>query len=350
MIGERLKRARAAAGMSMRALADKAGISANMIKKYEHNLSMPSSGKIIILAKALGIKSEYFFRPTNVTLEAVQYRNRHKFSNHSLKKIEASVLEQVERWMELVNIYPSFPIKPFSPPISTPRSLNSLDEVDGYANQVRKSWDLGLNPIRELIDALEANGLLVIVTDIASNERFDGLNAIVGNQKIIVISSNWPGDRQRFTLAHELAHIVLNGKLSKGINVEYACDRFAASFLLPSEAIKSYLGESRNHLEDKELQLLKQEFGISMQACLRRAKDLGIITESEFKKAHKKFKDNDWLANEPGVEYEKQKTILLEQLVFRALGEELINESKAAEILGISQMKFHHTRRLGNVA
>ena len=60
MIGERLKRARAAAGLSMQALGEQAGVSANMIKKYEHDVSMPSSSMLLKLGKALGVRSEYF--------------------------------------------------------------------------------------------------------------------------------------------------------------------------------------------------------------------------------------------------------------------------------------------------
>ena len=72
MIGERLKRARAAAGLSMRALAEKADVSANMIKKYEHDQSMPGSRVLIALAKALNVRSEYFFRSVEIQLEGVE--------------------------------------------------------------------------------------------------------------------------------------------------------------------------------------------------------------------------------------------------------------------------------------
>ena len=76
MIGERIKRARAAAGLSMQALGKQVGVSANMIKKYEHNVSMPGSAVLIKLGKALGVRTEYFFRPINVNLSGVEYRKR----------------------------------------------------------------------------------------------------------------------------------------------------------------------------------------------------------------------------------------------------------------------------------
>ena len=98
MIGERLIRARAASGLSMKALGDAAGVSANMIKKYEHDISMPSSGVLIKLSKALQVRSEYFFRPSKVKLSAVEYRKRANTPKSILKRIEADVLDQAERW------------------------------------------------------------------------------------------------------------------------------------------------------------------------------------------------------------------------------------------------------------
>ena len=61
MIGERLKRARDAAGLSMQSLGKQAGVSAPMIQKYERDESMPSSSVLIQLAKALNVRTEFFF-------------------------------------------------------------------------------------------------------------------------------------------------------------------------------------------------------------------------------------------------------------------------------------------------
>ena len=74
MFGERLLRARTAAGLSMQALAQAVGLSANMIKKYEHGVSMPSSDSLLKLAKALSVRVEYFFRPVTVQLSNIEYR------------------------------------------------------------------------------------------------------------------------------------------------------------------------------------------------------------------------------------------------------------------------------------
>lgn len=346
MIGDRLKRARAAAGLSMQALGEQVGVSATMIKKYEHNESMPSSGVLIKLAKSLGVRSEYFFRPVHIELKGVEYRKRASASASLLKIIEADVLDQAERWQELANLWPEFPVPAFSVPDGLPGQVGALSEIDAFADAVRAAWKLGQNPIPDLIDELEARGVLVIVTNVDEKAKFDGLQAEVAGKPVIVVSANWPGDRQRFTLAHELGHLLLHERLAEGLDEEKACNRFASAFLLPASAIRQALGSKRHSLEARELLFLKMEWGISMQACLYRALDLEIINPGLQRNMAINFSRRGWRTREPGNPCPMECTVLFQQLVYRALGEGIIGESKAAELLGMSLMKFHQARKL----
>ena len=349
MIGERLHRARAAAGLSMQALAEQSGLSANAIKKYEHNLNMPASGNLLKLAKALGVRSEYFFRPATVTLGPVEYRKRAATPQKLLAKIEADVLDQAERWSELVNLWPQFPIAPFRMPACLPENIAGMDELDAMADALRAEWQLGRNPVPDLIDTLEQRGLRVIVSNVDQDGRFDGLQAVVDGQPLIVVSGSWPGDRQRLTLAHELGHLLLHGRLGEKVDEEKACHRFAAAFLLPASELRIRLGARRHHLEVQELYLLKHEFGLSMQACLYRCADLGIIDDRLRQKMFMLFSVRGWRRNEPGEALPPEETRLFPQLVYHALAEGIVTESKAAELLGIPLMKFHKARMLESV-
>ena len=93
---------------------------------------------------------------------------------------------------------------------------------------------LGLNPIADLTDTLEGLGLLVIVVD-RRESGFSGLTAQARTEDgreypVVAVSQRWPGDRQRFTLAHELGHLLLDGRLADDLNEEKAADRFAGAF------------------------------------------------------------------------------------------------------------------------
>ncbi len=349
MFAERLMRARKAAGLSMGALAKEIGVSANAIKKYEHGDNLPSSPNLLKLAKALGVRTEYFFRPVKVSLEGIEYRKRVSTSKKLLDQINGNVMEQAERWQELLDLYPDSikPVPAFEIPDNLPEQVGSYDEIEAMANCVRKTWVLGLNPISEMIDTLESKGIMIISTDVASSKKFDGLAGSIERAPVVVISSHQPGDRQRFTLAHELGHLALSGRLSAGLDEEKACNHFAGAFLLPKPALLQQMGEQRSAIEPLELYMLKHEFGISMMAILVRLGQCGVISESRQKQYFMAFNKQGWRTEEPGKAYPQEETLLFKQLVYRALGEGYIGESKAAELMGIPLSGFHKERKLG---
>lgn len=347
MIGERIQQARKAAGFSQRALGDKTGVSAMAISKYERNDSVPSSGVMLSLAKALGVRTEYFFRRVSVTLKNVNHREHDDLPKKEEEKVLADVQDQLERWVELEEVAPM----PWSIPFSLPDDLNNLindyDEVEDIAIQMRNYWNLGLNPIPDLIDTLEAKGIKVFITHYDGHKNFNGLSAQVNDAPVVVVGESWVGDRQRFTLAHELGHLVLHGLLSDDIDEERACHRFAGAFLAPKDSVIDIFGSRRTHLELQELFLLKHEWGLSMQAWSYRVKDLNIIsnvTHSNLWRNHlRKWKMAE---KEPGEQCKKEETRLFSQLVYRALAEDMISESKAAELLGMSLSELHSCRKM----
>ena len=348
MFAERLVRARKAAGLSMNALASEVGLSANAIKKYEHGTTMPSSSNLLKLAKALKVRSEYFFRPTKVKLQGVEYRKRTNTPQKVLNRINGDILEQAERWQELLELYPDSvkPIPEFALPDELPAQITGLEQVEELAIQMRHAWDLGLKPIHDMIDMLEAKGIMIITTDVATNKKFDGLAGKIGSTPVVVISTAQSGDRQRFTLAHELGHLVVHGRLTEGLDEEKVCNAFAGAFLLPAQSLIEHLSDKRRHIEPRELFILKHEYGISMLATLFRAGQCGIITPATQKNLFVLFGKNGWRTQEPGKAYPHESTHLHQQLVYRALGEEYIGESKAAELLGMSVSNFHKERKL----
>ena len=78
-----------------------------------------------------------------------------------------------------------------------------------------------------------------------------------------MISCELVGDRQRFTLLHELSHILLDGRLPKKLNLEMVCNRLAGAFLVPTSEVVQQLGNKRSWLESRYVYLLKHERGLS---------------------------------------------------------------------------------------
>lgn len=352
MIGIRLKMAREAKNLSMQGLADLVGLSANMIKKYEHNTSMPSSDVLLRLMDVLGVEMDFLFRPVQVELGEVEYRTKSSTPKKLLKQITVDVTNQAERWLTLKELWLDFPVKPYCLEADLP-TVHSLDDIEQFADALREYWQLGTNPIPKMIDLLEDLGIIIIVSDVNTDNKFDGLQAVINNTPVIVVSSAWSGDRQRFTLAHELGHLVLPAYLSHDLpddwNIEKACNRFAGAFLLPKSRMIHEFGEKRQKIYVKELAYLKREYGLSMRAIAYRAKDLGIITATYHKSINIIFNQKGWHKQEPEV-YASEHTHTFKQLVYRAVAEQIISESKGAELLGMPIYQFIQEQTLSNGA
>lgn len=346
MFNTRLYRARKAAGFSLRDLGERVGVSHAAIKKYEDGIAMPSSDILLGLSRALGVRTEYFFRPESVALAGIEYRKRSSLPKKRLEAITHEVIDQIERRIELENLFPRPPVKAFGIGGGLPDEVAKMEAIEAVAECVREAWDLGFDPIPDLIDVLETNGVRVFMIDADGESKFDGLAARVNEMPIVVVGRHWPGDRQRFTLAHELGHLVLADRLSADLDEELASNRFAGAFLFPRTSVRQELGEHRNAIELKELGLLKEEFGLSMAGILYRARDLGIISPAYRDEQAKLFRLNGWHLKEPGGDHPAEKAHVFEQLLFHALAEEYIGESKAAELMNMPLQQFRRVRSM----
>jgi len=328
VIGERLKMARKMAGMSQQELGERAGVSRMSISKYERDINVPKSQVLIKLAKALGVKIEYLLRPVEVRLSEPMFRKRTALP----KKKEYQILEKTRDWVEryleveaLFNDTPQYSIP------NIENSIMELDDVEEAVLQLRKEWDLGLDPIDNLLEVLEDKGIKVWTID-QEHDHFDALEICANDETpILVVRGGISGDRQRFDLAHELGHMLLD--VDEALDEEKAAHRFAGAFLAPKPKVFEELGRNRQHLSVKELLILKQKYGLSMQAWIYRAKDLGIISQSKMRQMFIEIRKRNWHKEEPGEQIEPERPQRLKQLVLRALAENVITRPRAEELL-----------------
>ena len=334
-IGERLKSARRAAGLSQRALAEAAGISAMAISKYERQLDIPGSDILLRLAQALEVQTEYFLRPVTITVTPPTYRRRASLPKKQEKAITGQVQEWLERYLDVESLFgepPRFAL----PPAFNPR-ITSLEEVEEAALSLRRAWRLGQGPVESLVEVLEEHGIRV--GQVKSHNDFDALTLWANNHTpVIVVKKEIPGDRQRFSLAHELGHLVLEP--AGDVDAEKAANRFAGAFLVPAPAARRELGPRRQTLHIFELHLLKHKYGLSMQAWIYRAKDLNILSGAAAERLFRQFRRHNWHRQEPGDPIPPEEPERMKRLVLRALAEDLISESRAAELLGTPLTRF----------
>lgn len=348
MLGERIKQARIGAGLSLRGLAEKTGnyITAQVIQKYETGKSVPGSDVLIKLARALGVKVEYFFRPDSifVSLSAPAYRKRASMSAKSQLAIQAKVKEQIEKQLEIESLFSSDRFKRVSIHDMKERRIKKMEDAESLAVSLRDKWSLGRDPIENLAGVLEDRGAMIILLD--GEDTFDGLSCWANkNIPVIVSKKELPGDRQRSNLAHELGHLIMN--VSPDIDEEKAAKRFSGAFLVPADDVYRELGRQRNNLDLIELNILKKKYGMSMQQWIYRAKDLGVISESRATQLFRTFRANNWYRTEPGYIVPEEMPQRYRMLVLQAVSEGLISPVRAAEFLDEPFNKFRKDMMVG---
>ncbi len=340
MIGQRLKLTRTSSGLSLRGLEAKIGnrVTAQAIGKYERNESMPSSGVLIALAGALGVSVDYLVGDREMILEAVEFRKKKITSRREEAQVEAQVLHLLERYLMVEELLHLRSVEWHSPREAPYPVVWDIFEADRAARSLRDHWNLGNDPIPNVVELLEDQGIKTLAVDLT---HIDGLTARVrrtGKDAVPVIVVNrqdW-GERQRFTLAHELGHLVM--EVASRVDEEKAAHRFAGAFLMPADALWAEIGKHRTSIGWGELFELKQLFGTSVQAITYRCKDLGIFSEALFRRLFNDFTRLGWRTPPYQEPYARkgEEPKRFERLTFRALAEGAISEAKAAELLDTS--------------
>lgn len=341
MIGQRLKLARSAAGLSLRELQEKIGnrVSAQAIGKYERNEDMPSSGVLIALSDALGVSLDYMAGDQDMVLEGVEFRKKQITSKKEQAQVEAKALHLIERYLMVEEIL-GLASAQWDKPRESPYPVREPADADMAARSLREYWNLGIDPIPNLVDLLEERGIKIVLVE--SEENIDGLAASVrraGKEpvRIIVICKGVHGERQRFSLAHELGHMVMEVEGDEKFR-EKAAHRFAGAFLMPAEALWSKVGKHRSSIGWSEIFALKELFGASAQAIAYRCSDIGIFPPALYKRLFLEFSRRGF-RSAPDYEpnhLKEEKPGRFERLCYRALAEGAISEARGAELLGIT--------------
>jgi Zn-dependent peptidase ImmA (M78 family)/DNA-binding XRE family transcriptional regulator len=343
MIGARLKLAREAAGLSLRALSNRIDnrVSAQAIGRYENDRMMPGSEVLLALARALGVAPEYLLSRRDISLSGVEFRRAPGAGAKEERAVEARVLEQLERHLTLEETL-GLDVAPRQTSLARLDPIDAPDQAQDAAATLRSRWHLGTDPIPSMTELLEERGIKVIALDLpiaVSGSKTVARLASDRSVLAVIINSNHTGERQRFTLAHELGHLVLDvsGRLSKR-EAEKAMDRFAGAFLVADEELRRLAGAHRSDLSLGELVELKRHFRVSLQCLVVRLGQTGILSEPEQQRHWQMLKDHGFL-EPPYPEPEPldpEKSHRLHRLAMRAVSEGALSESKAAEVLGIS--------------
>lgn len=343
---DRFRSARILSGLSLQDLSDKLSnkIAKQTLHRYERGEMIPDEQNLKLLSEVLSVTPDFFARETKVELSTPEFRKLTKVPAKEEYRIIEYTKDYLERYLELEEIIGIR--EQFVNPLLNYRQINSFPDIEEAACKVRAEWGLGWDPIFNAVELLEDKNIKVIRLEV--KDGFDGMQAWV-NDTIPVIAYNDSNlrkyDRVRFTVMHELCHLLLE-KQMKHLSYrpkETFCHQFAASILFPKEAVIRELGKGRNKLSIQELGFLKQQYGLSIQAIIFRLKDLDIISEAYFKRFFMVINQMGWRVEEPVEYYGIEKAGRFDQLIFRAIAEQLITMDKAASLKNVPPDQFKST-------
>lgn len=340
---DRFRSARILSGMTLKELATKLGenkVSVQALHKYEKGDVVPDQVKINLLSEALGVTPRFFERVVKVKLNNPEFRKLKKMPAKEEDRLIEYTKDYLSRYLELEDIIGIR--REFKNPLADWPEINSFYEVEEATKKLRHEWKLGRDPIFNAVELLEDLNIKVI--EMSVDDSFDGMQAWVNDTiPVIVYNKNklHKQDRVRFTVMHELGHLLLKLDHLPHNKKEQFCNQFATSMLFPERAAIMELGKHRQRLFIQELGHLKQQYGISIQATLFRLRDLKIITDKYFSQFYFYINQMNWRIDEPFDYYGVEKSNRFDQLLYRALAENLINMEKAADFKNQNVNEFN---------
>jgi Zn-dependent peptidase ImmA (M78 family) len=288
--------AREIAGLTQTELAEKIGTTQSGIASMEANLYRPSPDYLKILAKETGFGLS-FFEPTHIDefpSGALLYRARTALSKaerqhaHGLTSVAFELAVFLGQKLKQV-------------PINLPR----LKESPEKAAQITRTA-LGIAPhvpVVDLMQRAERNGVLILLVP-REISTLDGFATWVGSpypRPVIALLGGKVGYRINFTLGEEIGHLVLHSPLTVSVaEADNQARAFAQELLLPREAM---LDEMRSPVTLTNLALLKPRWNVSLQMLIRRASDLKLITQNQYRYLNQQVRTSGWTQVEPGDEH-----------------------------------------------
>lgn len=297
--GARLRLARTFHGYSLAELGEKITVTRQYIQRLEVNPPISPKGDIIAaLAETLQVEESFFFEPLvgELNEEACHFRK--------LKTTPLNIRKRALAYGTIFNfLVEYFDYKFKLPVVDIPsKTAKNREDVERIAEKCRLHWGLHLDaPIHNMLRTIERAGAIVTTFEGVS-QNIDAFSYTNIRPIIVRNTAKISTSRARFDLAHELGHLVLHQEFETDDHrLEEQANQFAIAFLLPRVAfIREF--PKYNRLDWIELFQMKNRWGVSLQAIIRRAYDLRILSAVQYRNANVYISRNGWRTCEPGEE------------------------------------------------
>ncbi|ABW15624.1 helix-turn-helix domain protein [Parafrankia sp. EAN1pec] len=346
--GERIRAARTLLGLSQGDLAEASGVGQTMISKIESGAKYPSDDLLDTIAAVTGTPRSFFdVVPLDIPPMTLRFRKSSQAKRGDTKRVDQLLAEAYRIVWTLVKQHDRY-LAP-TIPLATGEELSGED-IEELAARTREALGLDLHsPVRHVTRICERGGILVAPIslpgdgDESETVGHFGASCWPGPPEPALIGffPDGPGDRQRFTLAHELGHLVLHTRRHYIPDPEGEANRFAGAFLVPAEPLREAMADQDFTLRD--FAGLKARWGVSIQALIMRGSHLGLIDARRKESLFKQISARGWRKQEP-VQVHHEEPALFWKLMATEFGTSRSVYNTAGDRLGL------HSFLLGQLA
>ena len=292
--GDMLRVARHRRGFQQTEAAKRLGVDQSLLSRFENGLVEPRDDVVMKASRVYEMPASFFYQrdPIYGAPVSVHPMWRRK-ADVSGRELDGVVAELNIRVMHLRRLNEGAEIAHTS---NLPRlDMEEYGDAEKIAGLVRAHWKVPSGPLRNLTLLVEKAGIIVGHSNLGGASISGVTFAAPGVSRIVILNSDQPADRQRFTLAHEIAHLVMH-RFPRP-DMEREANEFAVALLMPAVDIRPYFVGRR--VELSMLASLKPEWRVSMAALLMRAHKLGYIQDGQYTYLWKQMSARKYRLREP---------------------------------------------------
>lgn len=326
--------AREARGMTQQQLADKLHLHKANISRLENGDTTVSKDTLETIAEATCYPPHFFFQTGKSLPVNLAYRKR--------QQVPSKIITPIEAQVNIIRRHAQFMTRVMkkSPPRLPLFSVNEKNTPAKIAASLRRKWNIGTPVIHNLVKLLEQQGIILCSFNFET-ERVDSRSMLTDDKyPVIFLNRNLLGDRQRFSLAFELAHLIMHTFTTVPHNrdINHEANLFAAELLMPAKEI---IKDFKPIITLPLLGELKRKWKVSMIALLYRADDLGLLTPNQKRYLLQQFNQQKIRRHEPQeLDIPAEKPQLMRQLLAQYMAKTKLGVSQMAALLAIEASDY----------
>ncbi|MGV9674332.1 helix-turn-helix domain-containing protein [Nocardia sp. NPDC003482] len=302
---------REAKGWSQADLAQAAGVTQGFVSKVENGLTELTAERLVAFADVLGCPPALLTNheaQQGIEVSCMFHRRRHS-------KITVGTAKKIEAVSHLTRITVDALLTGVDGGADIALERMDIDEFGGDAAHVarllRARWRIPSGPISNLHTLLDDIGIVIVARALDSTAQDAFSTWPRGKAPLMVVRTGLPPDRERFTICHELGHIMMH--VLPNSEQEQQADLFAAEFLMPAEDIQPQL-HGLTTRDFPRLMELKAQWKVSIAALIQRAKTLDLISDRQFREFRIKLSKFGWNTVEP-IDLPVERACLLDSVI-----------------------------------